>query len=136
MTAGSFYMLPADMMKIGEMICQKGIWNGQRIVSADWLEKSTAAPVPIPDFSFVQFSKSAIAIPQPTFYGYYWYREDIKTNAFHENVLFASGNGGQYIMLIERLGIVVVFTQGNYNSWKAKRAFDLLARFIVPAFKS
>lgn len=135
MTAGSFYILPSDMMKIGQMILQKGMWNGHRIVSAAWLEKSTSTPVPIPDFSFVKFSRSAVAIPQPTYYGYYWYKEEIRTKTFHENVLFASGNGGQYIMMIERLGIVVVFTQGNYNSWKAKKAFDLLARFILPAFE-
>ncbi|BAV06565.1 CubicO group peptidase, beta-lactamase class C family [Filimonas lacunae] len=135
MTAGSFYILPSDMIKIGQMVLQKGWWNGRRIVSAAWLKKSTSTPVPIPDFSFAKFSKSAVTIPQPTYYGYYWYKEEIRTKNFQENVLFASGNGGQYIMLIERLGIVIVFTQGNYQSWKAKKAFDLLARFIIPAFK-
>lgn len=135
MTAGSFYIQPSDMMKIGQMVLQKGMWNGHRIVSADWLQQSASTPVPIPDFSFAKFSRSAVAIPQPTYYGYYWYREDIRTKTLQENVLFASGNGGQYIMIIERLGIVVVFTQGNYNSWKAKKAFDLLARFILPAFE-
>ena len=135
MTAGSFYILPADMMKIGEMVRQRGTWNGLRIISEDWLEKSTSTPVPIPDFSFVKFSRYAAAIPQPTYYGYYWYREEIRTSTFQENVIFASGNGGQYIMILKRLGIVIVFTQGNYHSWKAKRAFELLARFILPAFE-
>ncbi len=135
MTAGSFYILSSDMMKIGQMMLQKGMWNGNRIVSAAWLEQSTNTPVPIPGFSYVKFSGSAVAIPQPTYYGYYWYKEEIRTKTFRENVVFASGNGGQYLMLIERLGLVVVFTQGNYNSWKAKKAFDLLARFIIPAFE-
>jgi CubicO group peptidase (beta-lactamase class C family) len=135
MAAGSFYLLPADLMKIGKMILQKGTWNGQRIVSAAWLKKSTSTPVPIPDFSFVQFSKSAVAIPQPTYYGYYWYKEKIRTKTLQEDLLFASGNGGQYLMMIERLDLVIVFTQGNYNSWKAKKAFDLLARFIIPTFE-
>ncbi len=122
-------------MKIGQMVLKKGMWNGRRIVSADWIGKSTMTPVPIPDFSFVKFSRSSVAIPQPTYYGYYWYKEEIGTKTFRENVLFASGNGGQYIMIVERLGIVVVFTQGNYHSWKAKKAFDLLARFILPALE-
>lgn len=135
MTAGSFYILPSDMAKIGQMMLQKGMWNGQRIVSTAWLEQSTSTPIPIPDFSFVKFSRAVVAIPQPTYYGYYWYKEEIRTKTYQENVLFASGNGGQYLMVIESLGIVVVFTQGNYHSWKAKKAFDLLARFIIPAFK-
>jgi len=135
MTAGSFYILPSDMLKIGEMVLQKGMWNGHRIVSEAWLKKSTNTSIPIPDFSFAKFSRSSVAIPQPTYYGYYWYREEIRTGTLRENILFASGNGGQYIMIIEKLGLVVVFTQGNYNSWKAKRAFDLLARFILPAYE-
>ena len=135
MTAGSFYILPSDMMKIGEMVRQNGVWNGRRIVSEAWLKKSTATPVAIPDFSFMHFSRSAVATPQPTRYGYYWYREEVRTATFREEVLFASGNGGQYIMIIGRLGLVVVFTQSNYESWKAKRAFDLLARFILPAYE-
>jgi CubicO group peptidase (beta-lactamase class C family) len=135
MTAGSFYILPSDMVKIGEMVLKKGLWKGHRIVSAAWLAQSTSTPVLIPDFSFMQFSKSAVAIPQPAYYGYYWYKEEIRTKTFRENMLFASGNGGQYMMIMERLGIVVIFTQGNYFSWKSKRAFDLLARFILPAFE-
>lgn len=39
-------------------------------------------------------------------------------------------------MIIERLGLVVVFTQGNYQSWKSKKAFDLLARFILPEMET
>jgi CubicO group peptidase (beta-lactamase class C family) len=136
MTAGSFYIQPSDMLKIGEMVRQKGMWKGRRIVSAAWLEQSISTPVPIPDFSYVKFSGSAVAIPQPTYYGYYWYKEEIRTKTFQGNLLFASGNGGQYIMIIEKLGLVVVFTQGNYQSPKAKKAFDLLARFILPAFEN
>lgn len=135
MTAGSFYILPADMLKIGELILHKGLWQGKRLVSAAWLEKSTQAPIPIPDFSFTRFSRSTVAIPQTTYYGYYWYREEVRTTAFREKVIIASGNGGQYIMVIERLGLAVAFMQGNYQSWKAKKAFDLLARFIIPAFE-
>ncbi|MBO9562559.1 MAG: serine hydrolase [Niastella sp.] len=135
MTAGSFYILSSDFVKIGQMMLQKGMWKGQRIVSAAWLAQSTHTPIPIKDFSFTRFSKSAVAIPQPSWYGYYWYKEEIRTKAFKETVLFASGNGGQYLMVIERLGLAVVFTQGNYNSWKAKKAFDLMARFIIPAFE-
>ena len=133
MTAGSFYMRPADMMKIGQLILQKGMWQGQRIVSAGWLERSTHTPIQIPDFSFMKFSGSTVAIAQPAYYGYYWYKEEIRTKGFRETVLFASGNGGQYLMVIERLGAVIVFTQGNYRSSKAKKAFDLVARFILPA---
>jgi CubicO group peptidase (beta-lactamase class C family) len=136
MTAGSFYILPTDMLKIGQLVLNMGVWNDKRIVSEKWIKASTAATIPIPDhWSFVKFSRSKIADAQQTYYGYYWYNEIIKTSAYAENVVFASGNGGQYIMIIKDMGLTVVFMQGNYESWKSKRAFDLMAKYIIPSFR-
>ena len=135
MTAGSFYIRSADMLKIGQLVRDQGKWKGKQVISEKWINKSTTSNIPIPDFSFVKFSRSTVAIPQPTYYGDYWYREQVKTANFQENLLFASGNGGQYIFVIKRLNLVVVFTQGNYNSWKAKKAFDILARYILPVYE-
>jgi CubicO group peptidase (beta-lactamase class C family) len=134
MTAGSFFLRPADMLKLGQLVANHGLWQGQRIVSAHWLQESTAANILIPQFSFVGSSRTKAARPQPTHYGYYWYREQVVTPTSSREVLFASGNGGQYIMLIESLDLVVVFTGGNYNSWKSKLAFEALAKYIIPAF--
>jgi CubicO group peptidase (beta-lactamase class C family) len=135
MTAGSFYILPRDMLKIGQLVLNNGLYHDRRIVSEKWLKASTTATIPIPDWSFVKFSRSKIAVPQPTYYGYYWYNEVVKTNAWQGNVIFASGNGGQYIMVIKGLNLAAVFMQSNYESWTAKRAFDILAKYIIPAYK-
>lgn len=131
MTAGSFYMLPIDMLKIGQLVKDKGVYNHKQIISKKWIIASTVCNIMIPDFSFMKSSKSKIGFPQPAYYGYFWYRETIKTNNIDENVLFASGNGGQYIFIIERLNLTVVFTQGNYGSFKAKQAFEILAKYIL-----
>jgi CubicO group peptidase (beta-lactamase class C family) len=134
MTAGSFFMRPIDMLKIGEMVLQRGKWNGRQVVSSSWIRTSLQTPVEIPDFSFVKYSQSKVAVPQPAYYGYYWYKERVVTGQYQEDVFFASGNGGQYIMIIPNCDLVVVFTQSNYSSWKAKKAFDLLARYILPGW--
>jgi CubicO group peptidase (beta-lactamase class C family) len=133
MTAGSFYILPADMVKLGELVRNNGNYHGKKIVSAQWLKESTTATISIPDFSFVKMSRNQYASPQPAEYGYYWYNETIKTGDYTLPVVFASGNGGQYILIIKKLDLVVVFTQGNFGTWKAKRAFDLLVKYIIPA---
>ncbi|SDL83137.1 serine hydrolase domain-containing protein [Pedobacter antarcticus] len=135
MTGGSFFIRTQDMQKIGQLLLNRGIWNGKRIVSAKWLKSSTTANIPIPETSFIKLSKNKTAIPQPAFYGYYWYNEQVKTDGFTANIVFASGNGGQYIMTIKDLGLVIVFTQSNYGSWKAKRAFDILVKYIIPAYQ-
>ncbi|WP_346318021.1 serine hydrolase [Chitinophaga sp. YIM B06452] len=133
-TAGSFFMLPADMLKLGELVRQNGTWQGRQIVSSSWLRESTTATTVIRGFSFAEIGGVPASTTQAARYGYYWYRERIKTVRLAVDVLFASGNGGQYIMIINELGLVVVFTQGNYGSRSAKRAFDLLVKYILPAF--
>lgn len=133
MTGGYFYILPADVVKIGQMVRDQGRWKGKQVISKNWIHKSTAASIPIPDFSFVKSSKSKIAIPQQTYYGNYWYNEKLKTANLEEDLIFASGNGAQYIFILKRLNLAVVFTQGNYGSWKARSAFDILAQYILPA---
>lgn len=135
MTAGSFYMKPMDMLRLGQLVRDKGVWKGRQIISPEWIATSTQCGIVIPDFSFMKSSRSKIAEPQPAYYGYYWYREKLKTKEGEEQLCFASGNGGQYIFIIERLNLAVVFTQGNYGSFKAKQAFEMLARYILPAFK-
>ena len=135
MTAGSFYFLPGDMMKIGELVRDGGSWKGRQVVSKKWVTQSTLCDIEIPDFSFMKSSRSKAALPQQTFYGFYWYRESLKTSNFQYNMLFASGNGGQYIFIIPELNLTVVFTQSNYGSYRAKQAFEILAKYIIPEFR-
>lgn len=133
MTAGSFYIRPEDMLKIGQMVLNRGEFRGKQIVSRAWIRESTRAEILIPEGSFVKSSRSTAATPQPAYYGYQWYNEVIKTQNGSYKMVFASGNGGQYIIIIEQLQLVVVFTQGNYGSRVAKQAFDILARYILPS---
>lgn len=132
MTAGSFFMKPADMLKVGQLILSGGRWKGHRILSKKWVRTATAPITKIKDFSNVAISGSKNARPQSTYYGYYWYQERLVTGRFNYNLLFASGNGGQYIMVIPELNLVVVFTGHSYNSSKSKLPFAILIENILP----
>ena len=41
------YMLPLDMLKIGQMLLQNGIWGNTQVVSKDWIEN-----IQIPEWQF------------------------------------------------------------------------------------
>ena len=134
MTAGSFFIRPQDMLKIGQLVLNQGKWQGQQIVSRRWIQESTQAQILIQESSFVRSSRSKVAFPQEVYYGYQWYNEVIKTTSgMSFPVVFASGNGGQYILIIRQLKMVIVFTQGNYGNRTAKQAFDLVAKYILPS---
>lgn len=132
MTAGSFYMKPIDMQKIGQLVLNKGVWQNKQIISKKWIDESTKPITKIEDFSNVRISKAKNVLPQPTYYGYYWYNEKMVTDQFSYNVVFSSGNGGQYFMSIADLDMVVVFTGNSFGSWKSKLPFEVLIKNILP----
>ncbi len=134
MTAGSFFMKPRDMVKLGELVLREGHWDGQKIISTPWISTTTRCLTPI-DFSFVRYSRMDNAELQSARYGYYWYKERLRYKEIDTVVLFASGKGGQYIMILPDWDMVVVFTGGNFNDWRGKLPFELLLQYILPSFE-
>ena len=56
-----------DMLKLGALLINKGQWNGEQLLSADYLAKATSAITrPTEDWQ-----------PETFFYGYLWYQTDI-----------------------------------------------------------
>ncbi len=131
MTAGSFFIKPMDMLKIGELVYNEGRWGNKQIVSQEWLIESTDCQLDI-DFAFLRFAKMDDAIYRSATYGYYWYKEVIEFKDIKTEVLFASGNGGQYIMILADYDAVVVFTGGNYGNWRGKLPFEILLKYLIP----
>ena len=134
MTAGSFYIKPVDMLKIARLVHLRGNWKGQQLVSEAWIETSTKCDIDI-DFSFVRYSKMANAKYESARYGYFWYRENLQYKDIATEVVFASGNGGQYMMILPEYDAKVVFTGSNYGNWRGKLPFEILLKYIIPMLK-
>ncbi len=134
MTAGSFYMKPADMLKITDLVRNKGNWKGRQIVSADWIKISTNCQIVI-DFSFTRYSRIPDARYESARYGFFWYKERLKYKDINTDVLFASGNGGQYMMLLPEYNVTAVFTGSNYGNWRGKLPLEMLLKYIIPAIE-
>tara|TARA_R110002049_G_scaffold4504_3_gene31313 strand:+ start:11744 stop:12904 length:1161 start_codon:yes stop_codon:yes gene_type:complete len=112
------YMTSRDMAKIGQLILNKGMWNGKQIVSKKWIEESTTPKTKI----------TGIA------YGYLWWNVPLEVNGKTVISKTATGNGGQYIMVIPEMDLVAVFTGGAYNSQDDKLAFVIMNRVVLPTF--
>jgi CubicO group peptidase (beta-lactamase class C family) len=67
-------------------------------------------------------------------YGYLWQRGSTLIGDELITAYWASGNGGQYIIILPDVAMVVVFTGGNYNSPLAGQPFGMLTKYILPAF--
>ncbi|MEM1338071.1 MAG: serine hydrolase [Bacteroidota bacterium] len=135
MTAGSFFIKPIDMLKITQLVNNNGNWKGKQILSEEWIKKSTTCETVI-DFSFTRYSRMPNAEYQSAKYGFYWYTENLKYNDVDTEVLFASGNGGNYMMILPEYNANVVFTGSNYGNWRGKLPFEILLKYILPMIEN
>lgn len=112
---------PSDMLKIGQMVLSGGCYQGERIISEDWLEKS-----------FKTYTRSNY---NPYDYGFMWWKKQVG----NFKVRFAWGYGGQYIFIIPELEGVVVMTgrlAGATQSRSYKEpVFVLLREHILPLLR-
>ena len=124
-TAANLKMTPRDMTKIGVTFLNKGVWNGEQIVSGQWVEKS-AAPFP---------GNTGINVPGEDSgrmgYSYTWWTGEYSRSGQKIHMYTASGFGGQHIMVLPEVNTVVVFTGGNYLT--PRPPFKILKKYVIPA---
>ena len=95
-----FSMNVYDMAKFGQLYLNGGTWQGEQIVSPEWVEASTT----------VQFTRSSGSAD----YGYQWW---VRTFGQAEYpAFFAQGHFGQYIFVVPQLELIVVFTSHHTGS--------------------
>lgn len=113
---------PMDMLKIGQMVLNNGTYQGQRIISEQWLQET-----------FKTYTRSNF---NPYDYGYMWWKKPVADY----RVRFAWGYGGQYIFLIPDLDAVVVMTGALANATQSRSykepVFSLLREDIIPFLES
>jgi CubicO group peptidase (beta-lactamase class C family) len=122
---GSLYLKPRDMLKLGITYLNEGKWNGDQVISTDWVEKS----------SISYGNNTGIRIPiddsGKNGYSYSWWTNALSHSGETAKTYAATGWGGQAITVIPDKNMVVVFTGGNYTG--RKRLHEILERFIFPA---
>lgn len=89
-----FAMNVYDMAKLGELYLNNGNWNGEQIISEQWVKDSTT----------LQFDRSSGSAD----YGYQWWVRTFGENAYP--AYFAQGHYGQYIFVVPDLDLVVAIT--------------------------
>ena len=105
-TGGHIFMTARDLAKIGQMILNKGNFNGQQIVASHWINEITTSHTKVYE--------------RPYEYGYWWWL--LPSNTTQNNttaepeLIFAWGNGGQYLFISPKHQLIFVFTGTNFNS--------------------
>jgi CubicO group peptidase (beta-lactamase class C family) len=116
---GGVYVTPRDFLKFGQLFLDGGVWNGRRLMSADWVRRSL---------------RPHASLNAPRDYGLTWHIHRFTAGGKSHIAEEAGGNGGQMLFLIRDLGIVAMITAGNYGDYPTWRTFaDLSPQYVIPA---
>ncbi|TVQ66754.1 MAG: class C beta-lactamase-related serine hydrolase [Balneolaceae bacterium] len=117
MGGNNMALSPADLIKIGELMMDTGVYKGERIVSRKWVLESTRI-----------YTQSNF---NPYNYGYMWWRKNVSGT----EVFFAWGNGGQYIFMLPDYDSVISVTSalrsGGSRNYQ-REIFTYLENTLLP----
>jgi len=125
--SGDLHLKPRDMAKFGLLFLDRGEWKGERIISSGWCDVSTAAFLNPNDYNH--------EFPWANGYGFQWWRKTYEVRARSHPSFFAYGWGGQCIIVIPDLNMVVVITAGNWYEAEAISPFSIVSDYIIPSVK-
>jgi CubicO group peptidase (beta-lactamase class C family) len=122
MTGGGLGLRSRDLIKIGQLYLNGGKWNDNQIISEEFVQKSTEPHAEVGMFDHE--------------YGYLWWLTEFGQDQ-KEKAYFMSGAGGNKIVVIPQLELVVVLTSTYYNGGMEShnQTTKLLNEYIVPEIK-
>jgi CubicO group peptidase (beta-lactamase class C family) len=126
---GGWYLRPRDELKLGQLYLDGGSWNGRRIVSKEWVKESTAH-----QSSFTP----ALDTEGKHQYGFGWHIHELNAGGRAYRDFAAEGNGGQVMIVIPELDLVVAFNGGSYGEFGKwyRWELELVPQYIIPAATS
>jgi CubicO group peptidase (beta-lactamase class C family) len=112
---GDIDLCPRDMMKFGLLYLNNGQWNGQQIIPAHWIKESTTPHI----------------YPTATMgYGYFWWTRNFKWKDKTVSSFFAWGYGGQYIIVIQELQLVIVMSGSHWGTDPERQMVSIVEEIL------
>ena len=127
---GGLSLLPRDMAKIGLLVLNDGKWQNKQVVPEEWIRESTKLRMPESkyfDYGYQWWHRSKKNTP--------WWKKSNDRVTDENDMIVALGAGGQYIMVIRDLNMVVVTTASDYDNGKRARSkIPMVIEEVVPVF--
>lgn len=98
---GGLGLRSRDLLSLGQLLLNKGMWNGQQILPQDYAVAMTTA--------------HASVDPQRGDYGYLIWLPNYTVNGQAHKAWAMAGTGGNKVVIVPDLDAVIVITTENYN---------------------
>lgn len=120
-TAGGFQMSALDNARWGQLYIDNGAYENKQIIPEVWVKSSLKKYLPLPELT-------------DEFYGYLLFNKTFKINDTEIEAFNASGNGGNKIMILKDINVVIVITARAYNqAYGHYQANEIIERYLLPS---
>lgn len=120
-------LISRDMVKFGTLARNNGKWNGEQLIPEDFITKATDRILTTDDDYEVHYGGKDVSNQG---YGYFWWSADLNSGGETYFSVSAQGGYGQFVILIDELDLMVVFTAVDNDT----NYLQLTAERILPAF--
>lgn len=125
-TGGGVKITSSDLIKIGQLMLDNGNWNGEQLISSDWIAQMKQPYVEIDEERNIK-------------YGYltwiYSFEVNNKNDVNNKKVTAwaAAGNGGNYLWIVPELNLTAVVTSTAFNqSYMHKQSQEIFTEYVLP----
>jgi CubicO group peptidase (beta-lactamase class C family) len=118
--AGSLSLTARDFLKFGQVMLNDGMWRGHRILGHDFAAAASSARYHLWGY----------------YYGYLWWLVDFPYKNRTVRAFYAGGAGGQAVIVVPELDIVIGTFGGNYYSPGTYfMQMNVTPRLLLPAVR-
>ena len=124
--SGDIFLTPRSLARFGQLYLDNGVWNNVQYIPSEWISKSLQI------YSPTTYGREILTHIHNLGYGYMWW----SGISGDHNIWFAWGHGGQMVVIINDLNMVVVSTASvppgvNTEAWqKSKQVMEIVGRLI------
>lgn len=122
-SGGQLRISDTDLLKIGRMVLDKGMWRGTRLLPEGWIK---------------EMLQPHRTISANVHYGYLWWAMPLPSPAGYQGAWMMRGNGGNYLAILHDYDAVLAVQAKNYNhpradEWAGQALAAMLAQLTPPA---
>ncbi|MEO0470870.1 MAG: serine hydrolase [Bacteroidota bacterium] len=119
--AGNLYLNTLDFAKLGTLVSNQGKWGDQQLIDPEYID------------ALINRKKSAIGdwFFLADTYGMFWYKATRKFAGKEREYLFASGNGGNHLVVFPKENMVIALTSSAYGQrYSHSRSFAIMEKVL------